>query len=119
MKIGIYFVPSSPSIIIGLNEIGLCLKIMYVCSDVLVIYLVMKKIKTLISLFHLVRLRLSPFQTQLLQYHHHVFLMPKNSFSSSLILVGIGPLKYDTGMTSIYGFCPGTMNLTLYLFFLG
>ena len=105
---------------------GSALKIMYVCSDVLVIYLVMKKIKTLISLFHLVRkaksdfiLRLSPFQTQLLQYHHHVFLMPKNSFSSSLILVGIGPLKYDTGMTSIYGFCPGTMNLTLYLFFLG
>ena len=52
---------------------GSALKIMYVCSDVLVIYLVMKNKNTLISLFHLVRLRLSPFQTQLLQYHHHVF----------------------------------------------
>ena len=35
-------------------------------------------------------------------------LTPKKSFSSSLILVGIGPLKYDIGMISMDGLFPGT-----------
>ena len=43
----------------------------------------------------------------------------KNSFSNLLIRVGTAPLKYDAGMTSMYGSSPGITNCTLYLCFFG